>query len=162
MAFSRRAVVEDQVECPASVAGYVIERCQMDRAGKLRSVNNDRVVLTMFAAWIGSCRHEIGEELQRERPAQPRRGKHTIADRDEARIRTSHDELAIESSRRLSPERLDGRQTAGSAHALRELAVRVVHDVAEDHMRDPERTRVGESLQIALLVACPRSATRTD
>ena len=72
------------------------------------------------------------------------------------------DEFAIERVGGLAPERLDGNQSFRCAHALGELAVRLVHDVAEDHVRDPECPRVGERAAIAVLVGRPRAAARAE
>src|SRR5688572_26378079 len=128
MARARQAVVDAEIERPASVSGDVVERYQADRAGERRCVYDDGVVLAVLAARVGSGSLQSGQQIERETPPEPRLVEHVFAHRHDAGVRTGKDEFAIQPIGGLAPEGLDGSQSAGCADALRELTVRVVHD----------------------------------
>src|SRR5262245_9240368 len=112
----------------------------------------------MLATRIDAGGDEVVQQRHRQAPPQPVRSQDSVTYRHHARIGARGHELAVERLRRFAPERLDRDESFRGAHALGEFAIRLVHDVAENHMRDTECTHLAKHATIPVFVACPRTA----
>ena len=120
---------------------------------------DERVVFAELAARIDAERFEFAHGIDRDRSSKPALIEVCRARGDDDRRAPARDEFIDERSRRFTPDRQHGCEAMRGAHALVPCAMGVAHDVAEDHVRDPERRRRAEHTRVFVGVGAPRAAS---